>query len=180
MADNTKTPAQETQATDIASPAAEDTSQQAAQQAQTETDSQAAQGMDQAGPDAAQEPVQEADQGGAAEESEAQETQETGKADQAEKTPDIEALQARVLDAELRAAAAVAGVPANRLAYVARLADTGQAKGADPAEYAKDQIKRILSDFPELVQQPSGTGSAGNHARAQEQKKDPFIKGMEA
>lgn len=78
---------------------------------------------------------------------------------------DAAAMRAQVIDAELRAAAALAGVPAYRVAYVTRLADRSAAEDADPARYAQAQVQQILTDFPELLQQPPGTGSAGNHAR---------------
>lgn len=194
MADNTNAHTHpETQMTDETARQAADPTEQAEQQTQDAI--QADQSAEQAGADAAEQAdatkdaaedaAKEADQGAAdADQDEAQQAQEAEQAadptEQAEQkaAPDIGALQAQVLDAELRAAAAVAGVPANKLAYVTRLADRSQAEGADPAEYAAAQIKQILTDFPELAQQPGGTGSAGNYARKQEPTKDPFLQGF--
>lgn len=153
---------------------------------QTEQTEQTGQGAEQASAaavqetDAAQEAAQaeqEKADAGAANQAGQDEAQEPGQETQA---TDTEALKARVLDAELRAAAAVAGVPANRLAYVTRLADLSQAKDADPAEYAKSQIRQILSDFPELAHQPSGTGSAGNHQRAATSAENPEDQAIKA
>lgn len=116
---------------------------------------------------------------------EPQETQASAEGEKEEKAeasegPDIAALKSQVLDAELRAAAALAGVPANRIPYITRLADkTGMKEGEDAAQYAGEQMKQILKDFPELVQQTAGTGSAGDFARRGAEK-DPFLKGLEA
>lgn len=188
MADNIHTHEQDPQATDDAARQAEDTGRQAEQQAQgaAGADQGTAQADDAATKaDAAKEADAEAGEDGAGAAEAEGEAQEAGQAEQADKAreapaPDADALQARVIEAELRAAAAVAGVPANKLAYVTRLADRSQAGGADPAKYAAAQIKQILTDFPELAQQPAGTGGAGNHARNPEQGKDPFLKGMDA
>lgn len=126
----------------------------------------------------------DAEKQGEAAETETQEAQasepENGEEAKAPEGPDIAALKSQVLDAELRAAAALAGVPANRIPYITRLADkTGMKEGEDAAQYAGEQMKQILKDFPELVQQTAGTGSAGDFARRGAEK-DPFLKGLEA
>lgn len=93
--------------------------------------------------------------------------------------PDKAALEARVLSAELRAAAALAGVPAAKIPHLVRMADLEAAKDAkDLAAFAAAQVQAILKDVPELGAQAAGTGSAGNHARKQEPTKDPFLKGF--
>lgn len=97
----------------------------------------------------------------------------------AEEAPDLAALNARMLDAELRAAAALAGIPANKIPHAVRMADRDKAADAqDLTQFATEQIQQIIRDIPELGQQPAATGSAGNHARTD--AKDPFIKGFEA
>lgn len=69
---------------------------------------------------------------------------------------------AKLADAELRAAAALAGIPAARIPYAVRMADAG--KVTDAASAAQ-QIAAIVRDVPELKQQAQGTGSGGNFAR---------------
>lgn len=85
------------------------------------------------------------------------------------KAPDAAALQGKLLDAELRAAAALAGVPAAKIPYAIRLADKEKAAGAeDLSAFAAEQIKQIVQDLPELAAAVNGTGSAGDHARKTE------------
>lgn len=170
MAETTETTMQDTQQTDAAAdqaaeqPTQEQPSQDAAQPQQTEQ------------PDA--KAAQQADKEEKAEETKAEQPPADAAPDpkepeaQTPPTPDAAAMKAQVIDAELRAAAALAGVPANKIPYVTRLADHAAAQAVeDPAQFAAAQIKQIVQDFPELAQQPAGTGSAGNHTRAE--VKDP-------
>lgn len=98
---------------------------------------------------------------------------ETEKAGEPEKTAepeapkeDADALRAQLMDAELRAAAAIQGIPQNRIPYAVRLADASKASEAKSlAAFAQEQIQKILQDVPELRQHAAGTGSAGNHQR---------------
>lgn len=69
---------------------------------------------------------------------------------------------ARLADAELRAAAALAGIPAARIPYAVRMADAAK---VEDAESAARQIAAIVRDVPELKQQAQSTGSNGNFAR---------------
>ena len=74
---------------------------------------------------------------------------------------------ARLAEAQLRSAAALAGVPKGRIAYAMRMADVS---GIDPlADDAADKyaaaIDKVLSDVPELRGSAGGTGSTGNFAR---------------
>lgn len=84
---------------------------------------------------------------------------------------EIAALQQRLAESELRSAAALAGVPREKVPYVARMADVS---GINPADkdaadrYAK-AVERVLSDVPELRggsapsgAAPAGTGGAGS------------------
>lgn len=138
--------------------AAEQQTEQAAQQAETaKTETKAAvegEGKEQ----------DKAQAAGAAEEQHKKETKEADT-----KAPDAAALTGRLLDAELRAAAALAGVPAAKIPYAVRLADKDKAAGAeDLSAYAAEQIKQIVQDLPELAAAVNGTGSAGDHARKTE------------
>ena len=96
------------------------------------------------------------------------------------KAPDTAELTARLVDAELRAAAAAANIRADRIPYAVRLADKAKAEGApDLTAYAADQIAQIVKDLPELVTAVGGTGSAGDFARKPSAKKDAFQQGLE-
>ena len=66
--------------------------------------------------------------------------------------PDAQALTQRLMDAELRAAAALAGVPAARIPYAVRMAQVAgaDAPDADMAKLCGDAIGRVLTDVPEL------------------------------
>lgn len=92
------------------------------------------------------------------------EAEEAPKAEESAAAPDTATMQ-QVLKAELRAAAALAGVPKEKIPYAVRLADLNAPEGADPAEYAEKQIGEILQDVPELRQTSASTGSAGEHVR---------------
>lgn len=77
------------------------------------------------------------------------------------------ALAQRAAEAELRAAAAVAGVSAEKLPYVVRLCDAPAltAAGADMGALATAQVAALLKEMPELCARPAG-GSLGDHKRA--------------
>lgn len=83
-----------------------------------------------------------------------------------ESVPDVGALTRRLAQAELRAAAAAAGVPAAKLPYVAKLCDLAPLceKGADMGELAAAQVARVLQDLPELGA-TAAVGSLGDHKR---------------
>lgn len=90
-------------------------------------------------------------------------------AEQAEEPPEKDDTAAKLADAELRAAAALAGIPAARIPYAVRMANAGK---VTDAKTAADEIATIVRDVPELKQQAQGTGSAGNFAR-KDATKDP-------
>lgn len=72
----------------------------------------------------------------------------------------------QVADAELRAAAALAGVPAGKLTYVVRMCDAAALcqQGVDMGKLAADQVAAVLRDVPELASVPrSLPGSLGDH-----------------
>lgn len=159
MADTDKTELQEQQ--DTANQATEQTAeqtaagQQTAQQAETKTETKVETKAE------AKSETQAAVADGQADK------KETAEADA--KAPDAAALQGKLLDAELRAAAALAGVPAAKIPYAIRLADKEKAAGAeDLSAFAAEQIKQIVQDLPELAAAVNGTGSAGDHARKTE------------
>lgn len=83
-----------------------------------------------------------------------------------EPAPDIGALTQRLAQAELRAAAAAAGVPAAKLPYVAKLCETAPLceKGADMGALAAEQVAKVLRDLPELGA-AAAVGSLGDHRR---------------
>lgn len=71
----------------------------------------------------------------------------------------------RAAEAELRAAAALAGVSAERLPYVVRLCDlTELTESADMSKVAAAQVAAVLRDVPELGAKPAA-GSLGDHKR---------------
>ena len=84
--------------------------------------------------------------------------------------PDIAALTQRAVTAELRAAAALAGVPEAKMSYVARLAQIqgADAPGADLAALAKAAVEQVLADIPELRGGGLNLGGSGDHVRAPE------------
>lgn len=75
----------------------------------------------------------------------------------------------RAAEAELRAAAALAGVSAERLPYVVRLCDAAAltAKDADMVKLAQAQVAAVLKAVPELGTRPAA-GSLGDHKRVRE------------
>lgn len=78
---------------------------------------------------------------------------------------------ARLLDAELRSAAALAGVPKARIPYAVRMAETKgiDLNAEDAAEKIAAAMEKVLSDVPELRSSAGvGTGSVGNFARRTE------------
>lgn len=79
----------------------------------------------------------------------------------------LNAMTQRAMQAELRGAAALMGVPEARIPYVLRMADTAgiDMGAADAPEQIAGAISRVLTDVPELRGAGTGTGSAGNFAR---------------
>ena len=88
-------------------------------------------------------------------------------ANAAQKTaPDAGVLTSRWAGAELRAAAAAAGVPAGKLAYVERMCDKAALckDGADMSAEAAAQVTQLLKDVPELIGGAAApAGSMGDH-----------------
>lgn len=85
-------------------------------------------------------------------------------------------MQAKLGEYQLRTAAALAGVPKERIPYVMRMADvTGlDPTAADAAEHYQQAIDKVLADVPEL-RGGAGTGSTGNFARKPVDAVDPDI-----
>lgn len=85
-------------------------------------------------------------------------------------------MQAKLGEYQLRTAAALAGVPKERIPYVMRMADvTGlDPTAADAAEHYQQAINKVLADVPEL-RGGAGTGSTGNFARKPVDTVDPDI-----
>ena len=85
-------------------------------------------------------------------------------------------MQAKLGEYQLRTAAALAGVPKERIPYVMRMADvTGlDPTAADAAEHYQQAIDKVLADVPEL-RGGAGTGSTGNFARKPVDTVDPDI-----
>lgn len=93
--------------------------------------------------------------------------------------PNVQELIDRTLNAELRAAAALAGIPAIRIPYAMQMAKRSTAAGVeDLTKWADEQIAQIVRDIPELVRKPAGTGSAGDMIRKTPAKVDAFEKGL--
>lgn len=89
----------------------------------------------------------------------------------------LAAANQRALQAELRGAAAIAGVAKERIPYVLRLADTSgiDLSAADAETKIAAAIDKVLGDLPELRGGAVGTGSAGNFARKPASAEDPEI-----
>ena len=105
-------------------------------------------------------------------------TQNTAAAENPDQEPDADRAELdaaelrqvthRAAEAELRAAAALSGVPAAKLAYVVRLCDASvlEAKGADMSKLAEEQVAALLRDVPELAGTAApSVGSLGDHKR---------------
>ena len=88
----------------------------------------------------------------------------------------LAAMQAKLGEYQLRTAAALSGVPKERIPYVMRMADvTGlDPTAADAAEHYQQAIDKVLADVPEL-RGGAGTGSTGNFARKPVDTVDPDI-----
>lgn len=73
---------------------------------------------------------------------------------------------ARAMQAELRTAAALAGVPKERIPYVLRMCDTEgiDLDAADAQDKLDAAVAKVLEAVPEL-RGGAGTGSTGNFAR---------------
>lgn len=86
------------------------------------------------------------------------------------KTDDLAArvvtANARAMQAELRTAAALAGVPKERIPYVLRMCDTEgiDLDAADAQDKLDAAVAKVLEAVPELCG-GAGTGSTGNFAR---------------
>lgn len=87
----------------------------------------------------------------------------------------------KLIGAELRAAAALAGVPKEKIPYVVRLAEVkgADAEGADLGKLAGEAIDKVLADIPELSGVQAGTGSAGNFRRVAKPAKTAFERGFD-
>ena len=85
-------------------------------------------------------------------------------------------MQAKLGEYQLRTAAALAGVPKERIPYVMRMADaTGlDPTAADAEERYQQAIDKVLADVPEL-RGGAGTGSTGNFARKPVDPVDPDL-----
>jgi len=77
------------------------------------------------------------------------------------------AMTQKAAEAELRAAAALAGVPAGKLPYVLRMCDASAlcAEGADMGRLAREQIAAVIRDVPEMAGGRPVAGSLGDHKR---------------
>ena len=81
--------------------------------------------------------------------------------------PDVSALIANLMSAEIRSCALECGVDARRMPALIRLVDTA---AIDPAaknlhEQVLAAVKSALKEVPELVRGGTASGSLGNHAR---------------
>lgn len=81
--------------------------------------------------------------------------------------PDVSALTANLMSAEIRSCALECGVDARRMPALIRLVDTA---AIDPAaknlhEQVMAAVKSALKEVPELVRGGTASGSLGNHAR---------------
>lgn len=97
----------------------------------------------------------------------------------------LSALTQRAAEAELRAAAALSGVPAEKLPYALRMCDPAAlcAQGADMAALAREQVAAVLRDVPELAGRGGSLpGSLGDHKRvgaapsAEDEARETFAK----
>ncbi len=77
-------------------------------------------------------------------------------------------LMERVISAEVRAAAALCGVSAERLPYVVRMCDMSAAHEADAdvAAIAREQVRAVLTAVPEMAGSPVSTGTLGDFKRS--------------
>ena len=99
---------------------------------------------------------------------EAAEAKETDAEEGVKAQPDRQAeVLTRIYNAELRAAAAMAGVPKERIPYLLRLCDrTGaDAPDGDMATLAEQAVQQALTDIPELKGAVPAAGSLGDHKR---------------
>ena len=86
---------------------------------------------------------------------------------EAPNAPDVSALIANLMSAEIRSCALECGVDARRMPALIRLVDTA---AIDPAaknlhEQVLAAVKSALKEVPELVRGGTASGSLGNHAR---------------
>lgn len=142
-------------------PAAQDT---AAAQEQPATDAPATQQTAEAGSQS------ETASGEAAPVAEAPVQEEPPKeqpAQAADPAAQVAALTQKAAEAELRAAAALAGVPVGKLPYVLRMCDASAlcADGADMGRLAQEQIAAVIRDVPEMAGGRPVAGSLGDHKR---------------
>lgn len=150
---------QETAAT--TEPIVQDT---AAAQEQPTTDAPAAQQTAEAGSQSHTAPGEAAEMAEAPVQEEPPKDEPTQTADPAAQ---VAALTQKAAEAELRAAAALAGVPAGKLPYVLRMCDSSAlcAEGADMGQLAQEQIADVIRDVPEMAGGRPVAGSLGDHKR---------------
>lgn len=142
-------------------PAVQDT---AAVQEQPATDAPAAQQTAEAGSQSHTAPGEDAEMAETPVQEEPPKEQPTQTADPAAQ---VAALMQKAAEAELRAAAALAGVPAGKLPYVLRMCDSSAlcAEGADMGQLAQEQIAAVIRDVPEMAGGKPVAGSLGDHKR---------------
>ena len=98
----------------------------------------------------------------------------------------IEALGARLIEAEARAAALKMGVPEGRLKYALRLAGLSDldAEAEDLSRRVEEAMRLVIEELPELAYAPPGgeaggtTGSAGAFTRPGTPAMDGFARGF--
>lgn len=106
---------------------------------------------------------------------------ETTEADNAEESelvkPDYEAIARSAL---ISMASARAGVPENRVGYIAKLCDISDIDlGApDAPDKVTAAIKQVLTDLPELRGATGSTGSVGAHPKKKDTVLSPFERGF--
>ncbi|MED9821514.1 MAG: hypothetical protein U0J65_05730 [Christensenellales bacterium] len=113
--------------------------------------------------------------------SDTERAQDEVKSDEQIETPEalrerMTAMEKKLGEYQLRAAAALAGVPKSRIPYVIRMADVADIApdAADAAERYQQAIDKVLEAVPEL-RGGAGTGSTGNFARRTMEAADPDI-----
>lgn len=136
----------------------------AAEAAEKHTEATVAGGAESAAPEQEAAAAQSVDEPAAAEKPAAPAAEES--ADHAAAgAADADALNMRLADAELRAAAALAGVPAAKLPYVVRMADRSELSGDDLSAAAAKAVAAVLAAVPELGGAAAPVGSMGDHRR---------------
>lgn len=92
----------------------------------------------------------------------------------------VAAMQAKLVEYQLRTAAALSGVAKERIPYVMRMADVAglDPSAADAAERYQQAIDKVLEIVPEL-RGGAGTGGTGNFARKPVKEADPDMARIE-